>query len=131
MQTQSEIQSWIDTTNLVLGAVLFLAPWAVGPLDAGAQWNAWIGGGLIALFAAVALARFAAWQEWGNLTLGLWALMSPWIFGFDTDPGAMSMHVIIGLGVVWLAGFQLWRISQPPRRATSYERARLRPDLFD
>ena len=119
MQKQLDTRSWIDVTNLILGAILFLAPWVVGPTAHAAQWNAWIVGGLIVVIAGSALSMFATWEEWSNLALGLWAAVSPWLFGFQTNAGATWTHVIVGCAVFALAAVQLWLVSRRPPGVTA------------
>src|SRR6202011_5598513 len=102
-----------DVANLILGAVLFVSPWMFG-FDAGrASENASIAGIVIAALAIAALAAFAVWEEWLNLIVGLWAIVSPWVLGF---PGttAMTVHVIIGIIVAALAAIELWIMHQSP-----------------
>lgn len=97
----------IDVLNLVLGAFLFLSPWVL-EFAAGAQtYNALISGLIIALLSIAALAAFAEWEEWLNLVVGLWVLVSPWVLGF-VDTTAMWIHVIIGAIVAVLAAIELW-----------------------
>src|SRR3977135_2657106 len=96
-----------DVANLILGAILFFSPWMFG-FDAGnASQNAHIAGLVIAVLAVAALAAFAIWEEWLNLIVGLWTLVSPWILGFQGTT-AMTVHVIIGAAVAVLAAVQLW-----------------------
>ena len=65
-----------DVANLILGAILFFSPWMFG-FDAGkVSENANITGIVIAVLAIAALAAFAIWEEWLNLIVGLWALVS-------------------------------------------------------
>ena len=98
---------WCDVANLILGAILFFSPWMFG-FDAGrASQNAMIGGIVIAVLAIAALAAFAVWEEWLNLIVGLWTLVSPWILGFQ-GTSAMTVHVIIGVVVAILAAIELW-----------------------
>jgi SPW repeat len=107
-----------DVANLVLGAVLFLSPWIFG-FDPGiASQNAYITGIVIAVLAVAALAAFAVWEEWLNLVVGLWALVSPWVLGFQ-GTRAMTVHVIIGAAVAILAAVELWLLSQHPPRLTA------------
>ena len=108
-----------DVANLVLGAFLLLSPWMIS-FDAGtATINAYITGLAIAALAIAALAAFAVWEEWLNLIVGLWALVSPWVLGFEGTT-AMKVHVIIGAPVVILAAIELWMMNQiPPRLTTS------------
>ncbi len=114
MQKQLKPRSWIDGTNLFLGAILFTVPWFVGPSTLAVEWNAWIIGGLVAFNAGFALAGFAAWEEWTNLVLGLWAAISPWLFGFQGNVAATWTYVTLGLVVARLAGYQLWLVDRQP-----------------
>ena len=106
-----------DVANL-LGAVLLLSPWIIG-FDAGtASTNAYITGLVIAALAIAALAAFAVWEEWLNLIVGLWALVSPWVLGFQGTT-AMTVHVVIGAAVAILAAIELWMMNQIPPRLTT------------
>jgi SPW repeat len=60
----------------------------------------------IAILAIAALAAFAVREEWLNLIVGLWALVSPWVLGFQGTT-AMTVHVIIGAAVAILAAIEL------------------------
>ena len=112
MQRQLSTRSWIDGTNLVLGAILFVVPWMIGPPTEAVEWNAWIVGGLVAFNAGSALVGFAAWVGRTNLLLGLWAAISPWLFGFQGNVGATWTYVILGGIVASLAGVQLWLVNR-------------------
>jgi short subunit fatty acids transporter len=81
--------------------------------------NANITGLVIAIIAIAALAAFAVWEEWLNLIVGLWALVSPWVLGFQGST-AMAVHVVIGLAVAVLAAIELWIMSQNPPRLTTH-----------
>ena len=113
-------ESGIDVINLILAAFLFLAPWIFGFVpDHAAAPNAWVSGIVIGVVAIAALTRFAEWQEWMNLVLGLWVLVSPWVLGFTSQSTAMSAHVVVGLIVAALAGVKLWLIHQTPPQVTA------------
>jgi hypothetical protein len=109
---------WCDVANLILGAILFLSPWILGFEAGAASENAYIAGIVIAVLAIAALAAFAVWEEWLNLIVGLWTLVSPWVLGFQGTT-AMTVHVIIGAGVAILAAIELWIMSQTPPRLTA------------
>jgi hypothetical protein len=70
---------------------------------------------LIAALSVAALTAFAVWEEWFNLTIGLWLIASPWLFGFQ-DTNAITVHVVIGAAVAALAAFEAW-IAQAGERA--------------
>src|SRR5262245_19339965 len=120
---QNWLENWTnakfcDVANLILGAFLFFSPWIFG-FDAGTvSQNAYISGIVIAVLAIAALAAFAVWEEWLNLIVGLWALVSPWVLGFQGTT-AMTVHVIIGAAVAILAAIELWMMSQIPPRLTT------------
>src|SRR3981081_701561 len=107
-----------DVANLVLGAILFFSPWMFGFEAGRASENAMIAGIVIAVLAIAALAAFAVWEEWLNLIVGLWTLVSPWVFGFQGTT-AMTVHVVIGAAVAIIAAIELWIMSQNPPRLTT------------
>jgi hypothetical protein len=67
------------------------------------------------VLAIAALAAFAIWEEWLNLIVGLWTLVSPWLLGFQ-GTSEMRVCVVIGIIVAILAAIELWIMSQsrPP-----------------
>jgi len=107
-----------DVANLILGAILFLSPWMFGFDVEKASENASIAGIVIAVLAIGALAAFAIWEEWLNLIVGLWTLVSPWVLGFQGTT-AMTVHLVIGAAVAILAAIELWIMYQNPPRLTT------------
>ena len=107
----------IDIVNLIAGVVLAISPWVLGFAGAGFAWNAWIVGVVVALVAIGALVAFRQWEEWVNLVLGIWAIVSPWVLGFSADSGAAVTHVIVGLVVALLAAVELWLAMHRPLSA--------------
>ena len=107
-----------DVANLILGAILFVSPWVFGFGASWASGNAYIAGIVIMGLAIAALAAFAIWEEWLNLIVGLWTLVSPWLLGFQ-HTGAMRVHVAIGAAVVILEAIEIWMTSQTPPRLTA------------
>jgi len=108
-----------DVANLVLGAVLLFSPWIFGFGAGTVSTNAYITGLVIAALAIAALAAFAVWEDWLNLFVGLWALVSPWALGFQGTK-AMTVHVVIGAAVALLAAIELWITNQIPPRLTTH-----------
>jgi hypothetical protein len=110
-----------DVANLILGAILFFSPW-IFAYPAGLQTqNAVITGIAIVVLSIAALAAFAVWEEWLNLIVGLWAIVSPWVLGFQGST-AMNVHVIIGIIVALVAAFELWSLYQGPPRQSAARR---------
>ena|SRR5436190_12645801 len=109
-----------DVANLVLGVFLFFSPW-IFAFDSGPQTqNAFVSGVIIAVLSLAALAAFAVWEEWLNLIVGLWVIISPWVFGFEQST-AMTVNVVTGILVAALAAIELWiKYQQPPRQTATH-----------
>jgi hypothetical protein len=107
-----------DVANLILGAILLLSPWIFAFPAGMPTQNALISGIVIAVLSIAALAAFAVWEEWLNLIVGLWVLVSPWLLGF-AGTVAMNVHVIIGIIVAVLAAIELWMLHQGPPQQTA------------
>lgn len=111
-------QDAVDIGSLILAALLALAPWAFGfASERVIATNAWVSGFAIAVVAMLALTKFAEWEEWINLALGLWVAASPWLLGFAGHEAATWTHVVIGLLVAALSGLTLWHTHQTPPHA--------------
>lgn len=107
-----------DVMSIVAGAFLFLSPWLFGfAAETGASWSAWIAGLVIAIVGIWTLASFNIWEEWVNLALGIWTLVSPWLLGFAAIDSALAVHVIVGGLVAVVAAFELWRSPNQPLSA--------------
>jgi hypothetical protein len=123
LSTEGVMENWTnaklcDVANLILGAILFFSPWMFGFGAGTAAENANIAGIIIAALAIAALAAFAVWEEWLNLIVGLWTLVSPWVLGFQGTT-AMKVHVVIGIAVAILAAIEIWIMTQNPPRLTT------------
>lgn len=105
---------WQDWGNLTLAAWLFISPWVLGyavGADAAAV-NAWIFGVIVASMAGAALMRARPWEEWVNMAIGAWLVISPWVLGFSGRGGAAWNAVIVGFLVLVLAAWDLRAIRQ-------------------
>jgi SPW repeat len=117
--SKMSITHWQDPLNLILGIWMIVSPWALqyqtdmqqltlnAVLSNAAVANAVILGILIAAAALIALFRVMAWEEWVNVVLGVWLVISPWVLGFSSLATAMWNAVIIGIVVAVLA---LWAL---------------------
>lgn len=104
---------WQDWFTLIFGSWLFVSPWLLQYITARpymdqtyASWNSIIFGGIIVGLTAKALysPKRKNWEEWVNLFLGLWLLVSPLVLGFYTQALATGNMVVVGLVVVALSG---------------------------
>ncbi len=76
-----------------------------------ASGNAVISGLVVVVLSLAALIGFAAWEEWGNMLVGLWLCVSPWIVGLQGTQ-AISVQFTIGIIVAAFAKNELWFRSQ-------------------
>jgi hypothetical protein len=106
----------LDVYNLALGIFLIASPWLFGFVRRAADADAWLSGLVIVLCSVLALVAFRDWDEWINLLIGIWLVVSPWLLGFAHT---RAMHVSIGVGlvVIYFSGLELWLVHyEPPDR---------------
>jgi len=107
-----------DWVTLVLAICLFISPWVIGFTAAMVPaWNAWIVGVLLGALALATLSMFAEWEEWVNVVLGLWLIVSPWLLHFAADRNTMITHVILGMLVVAASAWAVWDVRHPHAHA--------------
>ena len=100
---------WQDWVLLLFGIWLFVAPfWMHGyaSTTSVAAGNSYVLGILVFVFAWGALATTRVWQEWVELILGIWLIISPFVLGFwTTEHGAgvnmIWLGVLTGLDAIW------------------------------
>jgi len=91
-------QRWQDWTLILLGSWLLLTPFfGIGGFSDVAAINSYLTGAAVAAFAIAALARPMMWEEYVNLTLGVWLIAAPFVLGFANQTGPTLNHVIVGL----------------------------------
>ena len=64
------------------------------------------------------IGRVYVWEEWLNLIVGTWVLVSPWVLGF-AGTTATRVHFVIGVIVAVLAALEIWLLYQRPPRHTA------------
>jgi SPW repeat-containing protein len=100
----------------IIGAILFIAPWAFGFGGTTPAWDAWIVGVVVAVVAIAAVAALKEWEIWICLVAGLWLILAPWVLAFSTLTVAVWTHVVLGLILAVLCAFELWLIHSTPTR---------------
>ena len=102
--------SWQDTLSLALGIWLLFSPWLLGftPIT-GAYWNAIAFGLVIAGMSLLALIEFHEWEEWADMAVGAWLVVSPWVLGFAIAANATVVWnvIIVGLAILGMAAWSL------------------------
>jgi hypothetical protein len=101
-------KQWEDWTSWALGIWLLLSPWALWfEKDAAAMHNAVAVGVLIILAELLELSFFRGWEEWINIALGAWLVISPWGLGLS-NAAAKINFIVVGVLVLALAVHELW-----------------------
>lgn len=108
-------QDWI---NLILAGCLFLSPWIVGfAMETAPARNAWIVAAALAVITLAALSMFAEWEEWVNLLLGAWLIISPWALGFEANAAATWTHMAFGILTAIVSAWAVWDYRHTPHAA--------------
>jgi hypothetical protein len=68
-----------------------------------------VSGAAIAILSLAAIIAFSKWEEWINLLLGFWLIVSPWVLGFP-HTSAMHFSIAAGAAVAFLAALELWLV---------------------
>jgi hypothetical protein len=99
---------WQDWINLLLGLWMIASTWIVGS-DAGsaAIVNYYVVGLAVAASAIAALTAFQIWEEWVNLVLGTWLLVSPWFLGLSAMSAIGLNSLAIAILIVVCSGSAL------------------------
>jgi hypothetical protein len=101
-----QLKHWQDPVTAVLGAWLICSPWVPGIRDdMTALGNMVIVGVLLLTAALGAIFLPIIWEEWTEIVLGLWLVVSPWVAGFSANGVAKASAILTGLAVLVLA---LW-----------------------
>ena len=112
-------RQWQDWLSWILGIWLLLSPWTfVFDSETTAMRNAALVGALIIAAEAVELSVFRDWEEWINVVLGAWLLVSPWTLAI-VSPAAKANFIIVGVSVLGLAGYELWEMRRQPRSGSN------------
>lgn len=122
---------WQDWADLMLGLAVLLSPWLFGFVEVPApMWNAVIVGTAIVVLSAFAIAHLEPWEEWLNIALGIWLIVSSWLLEYGAAHKAIACHVGLGLLITFLAASELWEESQEKEKTAASEAGRhITPDL--
>jgi hypothetical protein len=100
-------KQWEDWANWAFGIWLCISPWALEfDLEPVPTRNAVIVGFLIILAEVVTLSVFRPWEEWINVALGAWLVVSPWVLAIASTSATMNF-VVVGALVIALALYEM------------------------
>ena len=88
-------ESALDLYILLLSVFLFISPWLFARASETTTVDLLARGAAIAALSLAALIAFAIWEEWANLLLGIWLIVSPWVLGF-AHTSAMHRSIAVG-----------------------------------
>jgi hypothetical protein len=108
-------RQWEDWCDWGLGIWLILSPWVLHfwP-DSTATRNAVVVGAIVIFAEVVTLSVFRVWEEWINVALGAWLVVSPWVLGFGGV--AQTNAVIVGLIIAALALYEVREVASASER---------------
>ena len=116
-------ESALDLYNLMTAIFLLVSPWLFVRANETAAIDLRLSGAAIAILSLAAMVAFSNWEEWVNLVLGFWLIVSPWILGFP-HTRAMHFSIAVGAAVAFLALLELWLVydaaqtDSPPSQAS-------------
>jgi hypothetical protein len=101
-------QQWEDWASWGLGIWLILSPWALLFWNnTPATENGVLAGFLLILIEAITLSAFRPWEEWANVAVGVWLVLSPLILPVPAVPAGANF-IIVGACVILLAIYEMW-----------------------
>jgi hypothetical protein len=102
-------ESILDIYSLLIALFLFVTPWLFAYANPKAKLDLWASSGAVAVVSIATLVAFSMWEEWLNLLLGAWLMLSPWVIGF-THTRAMHFSIGIGVAVAFFAAIELFLV---------------------
>ena len=107
-------RQWEYWVSWGLGIWLMLSPWVLMFwTQTRAMENAVIAGFLLIIVEAVTLSAFRLWEEWVNVLIGLWLIVSPALLAMPGWAETINF-VVSGILVVALAAYEMWDIRRRP-----------------
>jgi len=104
-------KQWEDWVSLALGVWLCASPWLLQFVggDMIVTQNAFLVGLLLIITEFLTLTVFRVWEEWINVVLGAWLVVSPWVLGI-TALAPTADFIIVGSLVLALAFYEIWDV---------------------
>jgi hypothetical protein len=110
-------RTWEDWLGMLLGVLIVLSPWfptqtSHEMLEAERSFivlNTFTVGLLVFGLAQLEYVALQRWEEVAEILLGLWLIISPYIFSYYAEGMLRFWHTGLGGAVVLLAALQLWQ----------------------
>lgn len=107
-------QRWQDWATTLVGTYVFLSPWIIQyffPASSATTvvgWSHHVVGLAIVAMGMAALASYQFWEEWVDIVLGVWLIVSPWVLGFTNMAALAWNSVAMGIVVLILSAGALF-----------------------
>ena len=103
-------RTWQDGMGLLFGMTIGLSPYIAAEVsNIPVVLNAAFSGLAILMIAQLELVRLRRWEEVLELALGLWVIVSPFVFAYAGSGGLRAAHWILGGCVAAIGGLELWQ----------------------
>jgi len=110
-------RTWEDWLGMLLGVLIVVSPWFPSQashevIDADRSYvilNTFVVGMLVFGLAQLEYVAPRRWEEVAGILVGLWLIVSPYIFGYHGDGMLRFYHSTLGGLVLLLAALQLWQ----------------------
>ena len=108
-------RTWEDWGGMLLGALIVVSPWFPvqdGTVTADHQMvilNAVAIGLVVFGVAQLEYIALQRWEEVITILIGLWLIVSPYVFGYSGEGFLRFYHSSLGVLVVLLGALQLWQ----------------------
>ena len=103
--------------NIIAGLYLLLSPWFYGMAsNVAGTWNSVVFGVVVIILAIVHLSVIRqTWASWINALIGIWVIISPWVYTFSVNSAMTWSCVVCGIVILVLGA---WSASTSPTVAT-------------
>ena len=99
-----------DWLGMLAGLLIALSPWFAGQTDLRiAVANAFVVGVLVFFLAQLEYVVLQRWEEVAEAGLGIWLIVSPYMFGYAGEGVLRYWHSSLGGVVILLAALKLWQ----------------------
>jgi hypothetical protein len=101
--------------NVLLGIWIIASPFVLAFTDnTTALWNDIIVGAVVLILGLVRLegTRITSWASWGNLILGIWLVIAPYILTYSDLTKALWNDIVLGIAVAILAAWSIFSTHQ-------------------
>jgi O-antigen ligase len=101
-------EDWEDWTTVVLGVWAAASPWLLQLSDPAAMENMVAVGFLVLVGEVFTFYTPRIWEEWINIVLGAWLVVSSWLLGLS-DSRATANAIIVGALLIAVGCYEMWK----------------------